>query len=1152
MPVIRSIPSRLASVSAVFVLLGFIGETTAGAARPAEACASFTDDGGWCWFSDPRAVSRDGRTYSGWVTGDGSIQAGCLDHASGTVTLFTLHEAYERDDHDNPSFLFLPDGRLMAFYTRHSELDQINSRTTTRPGDITAWEPEVVLPIHDQSPKRSGITYANPFMLSDENNAIYLFWRGVSYKPTMARSLDGGKTWSAAQPVFSREGLPAGNRPYAKYASNGKDRIHFLFTDGHPRVEPENSIYYACYRGGALYKADGTRICGVEELPLRPEQADLIYDARKTGVRAWIWGIAFDEEDRPVVAYTRLPEETDHRYHYARWTGEEWVDTELCAAGRWFPQTPAGQREREPHYSSGLALDPDDPSIVYLTRPVNGVRELEKWTTADGGRTWKSEAITAGSEHDNVRPFVVRNHAPDGPTVLWENLSGHYIHYTDYRASIKLDRPAQTRILPVSGVAGSFAPLSDAIEPRAILSAMERVADWQLAHPSRHDPTDWTQGAGDAGIMALAGISGDPKYRDAMLRMGEQTHWKLGRRLYHADDHAVGQTYAELYLQYRDPKMIAPMQTQFDRILANPPNFPSLDFTQKDIGDLWSWCDSLFMAPPTWMRLYAVTGEERYRDFAVTHWWRTSDYLYDTEEHLFFRDSTYFDKRESNGAKIFWSRGNGWVMAGLVRVLEYLPTNDPARDRFDRQFKEMSAAVLQCQQPDGLWRSSLLDPESYPLKETSGSGFYTYALAWGINQGLLDRKTFEPTVRRAWTALVGCVTTEGKLTHVQPIGADPRRFDQQATEVYGVGAFLLAGSEVYRMAVLETAKPVRVEVRNSADFSRSTETVSVTLDKLPEGAVVMDGLGSRILGSQPIGSELLFQVDLAPRETRRYVVVASNALAAVPPPIIKTYARFVPERMDDFAWESDRIAFRMYGPALITGEGTISSGVDVWVKSTRDLVINKWYRSGDYHADHGEGLDGYKVGPTRGCGGLGLWDGSQLHVSGNFATQRVIATGPIRSVFELTYAAWDAGGRTLSEVKRLSIDANSNFTRAESTFTSDRKSAFLIGIGIVKREGKGTVVEDRKQGWLAYWEPDMPPNGHTGCGVILPEGVKDFTTDGTHLLAVGRAKPGKPYVYYFGAGWSKSGDFCDAAAWEKAVKDCSRRLASPLRVSLAR
>ena len=333
-----------------------------------------------------------------------------------------------------------------------------------------------------------------------------------------------------------------------------------------------------------------------------------------------------------------------------------------------------------------------------------------------------------------------------------------------------------------------------------VLAVMERAADWQLANPSKHKPTDWTQGALYAGVMALDQISTSPRFREAMVRMGETNQWQLGPRKYHADDHAVGQTYVELWQRSKDAKMITPLRERFDAILASPRDFATLEFKQKGIGDLWSWCDALFMAPPAWIRLWSATGDQRYLDFAVNNWWRTSAYLYDTTEHLYYRDSTYFTKREANGAKVFWSRGNGWVMGGLVRMLQYLPADHPSRVRFETQFKEMAAKVLTCQQPDGLWRASLLDPASFPLQETSGSGFYTYALAWGVNTGLLDRATYAPAVRRAWSALVGCVAPDGKLTHVQPIGADPKKFPADATEVYGVGAFLLAGSEVYRLA----------------------------------------------------------------------------------------------------------------------------------------------------------------------------------------------------------------------------------------------------------------------------------------------------------------------------------------------------------------
>lgn len=694
--------------------------------------------------------------------------------------------------------------------------------------------------------------------------------------------------------------------------------------------------------------------------------------------------------------------------------------------------------------------------------------------------------------------------------------------------------------------------LSNEITPAAVLTAMERVADWQLANPSPHKPTDWTQGAGDTGIMALAGISGNRKYRDAMVSMGEVNQWKPGPRAYHADDHVVGQTYAELYLLLREAKMIAPLQARFDDILDNP-HEGVLEFKTPGNQDRWSWCDALFMAPPAWIRLYAATGDKRYLDLAVNHWWRTSDYLYDKKEHLYYRDSTYFAKREANGKNVFWGRGNGWVMGGLVRMLQYLPSKHPSRPRFEQQFKDMAKVVLGCQQPDGLWRASLLDPASYPLKETSSSGFFTYALAWGVNQGLLDRASYGPAVRKAWSPLVACVQPDGKLTHVQPIGADPKSFEDTTTEVYGVGAFLLAGNEIYRLAVLGKTKPQVVTVGNPAKFRRSGEMVEVNLAKPVQAPVVMDSLTSRIVNSQLIDQQLLFQTDLAAGEARTYLLLPVAALAAVPPADVWTHARFVPERLDDFAWENDRIAHRIYGPAIMADpkEHLVSTGVDVWVKSVRYPVLDKWYKTATYHKDSGEGLDNYKVGPARGCGGLGIWDGKKLWVGANYKTWKVIADGPLRSVFDLTFADWDGGGRQLGQSQRISIDAGSNFTRVESRFTSAKPATLSVAVGISQRPGDGKLTKDLAGGSMSYWEPELAPNGSIACAVVIPNGAASgFAEADGNFLALRKAATGKAFVHYLGAGWSKSGDFADVQAWESYVRQFALGLKAPLVVKV--
>ena len=348
-------------------------------------------------------------------------------------------------------------------------------------------------------------------------------------------------------------------------------------------------------------------------------------------------------------------------------------------------------------------------------------------------------------------------------------------------------------------VRGADAPADPA---RAdVLGIMQRVADWQLAHPAKEKATDWTQAVWYTGLMALAPLAPDARFHDAMVKIGTGLDWKLGPLPLDADDQCIGQAYAELYLQDRKPEMIAALNDDFAYVLAHPRD-NNLDYSKvanPDHRNRWSWCDALFMAPPAWMRLYAATGNQACLDFVVSKWWVTSDYLYDKAEHLYYRDNSYFPKREANGQKVFWGRGNGWVMAGLVRVLEFLPANHPARPRFVQQYREMAERIATLQQSDGLWRASLLDPSSYPAKETSGSGLDCYALAWGVNHGELPADRFAPAVLRAWQALTACVAPDGRLTHVQPVGGGPKGFLENSTATYGVGAFLLAGSEVLNL-----------------------------------------------------------------------------------------------------------------------------------------------------------------------------------------------------------------------------------------------------------------------------------------------------------------------------------------------------------------
>ncbi len=420
----------IASAASLLALLA----VTSTSAATGESFPDFSADGGWCWFSDPRAIAREGRTYAGWVASDGSIEVGSWDHATNRVTKFVLHAQFERDDHDNPALLFLPDGRLAAFYSLHAKGD-MRLRVTARPGDIAEWSAERSLGFDAIDRGKRGTTYANPVILTGEDNALYVFWRGTNFKPTFAVSRDLGGTWSAPRTLLSRPGADDTNRPYLKLTSDGIGRIDFVFTDGHPRNESANSVYYLHYERGAFYKADGSRLGGLTDLPLDPARCDRVYDGATSG-RAWIWDIATTSDGQPVIAFTRLPAENEHHYEFARWDGKTWRLSEICPAGGWFPQTPAGKTEPEPHYSGGMSLDHANPFTLHTSRRIGGVFEIERWQSPDFGKTWASSALTSHSSRDNVRPFTVRNASANGPAVLWMNTE-YYIHYTNFRTILK-------------------------------------------------------------------------------------------------------------------------------------------------------------------------------------------------------------------------------------------------------------------------------------------------------------------------------------------------------------------------------------------------------------------------------------------------------------------------------------------------------------------------------------------------------------------------------------------------------------------------------------------------------------------------------------------------------------------------------------------
>lgn len=340
----------------------------------------------------------------------------------------------------------------------------------------------------------------------------------------------------------------------------------------------------------------------------------------------------------------------------------------------------------------------------------------------------------------------------------------------------------------------------------ATLAIGRKVADWQLARMENFDyirtykdeaalRRGWIQGAFYTGLTALADATGEARYTGAVMAHGASENWDLGTRPYYADDHVIGQTWVWAYGKRKDARMIAPMRKGLDAILAAPSTVGLTYGVQPSCQDRWCWSDALYMAPAAWTGLAKATGESRYRDFADREFWATTDFLYDKDEHLYYRDSRYIPQRDAKGRKIFWSRGNGWAYAGLVNVLKTLPADYPSRPRYEALYRQMSERLVTLQKADGYWASSLLATED-ATPETSGAGFFTYGLAWGVNTGRLDAAAYAPSVARGWKALVAAVQPDGKLVWVQQVGAEPGKVEPTDTQLYGTGAFLLAATEV--------------------------------------------------------------------------------------------------------------------------------------------------------------------------------------------------------------------------------------------------------------------------------------------------------------------------------------------------------------------
>ena len=716
------------------------------------------------------------------------------------------------------------------------------------------------------------------------------------------------------------------------------------------------------------------------------------------------------------------------------------------------------------------------------------------------------------------------------------------------------------------------APSSIPWSREAVIALAEKVGDYQLAAMAAGlkpngasaypDPRGWEQGALFVGLMSLADHSSRPEFGAVIRARGQANDWRLGDMIYDADAHVIGSSYFWAARHGAGDAAIAPMRARLDEILAKPP-VNELTFVDNGSAcrDRWCWCDALFMAPAVWLEMSKVTGDPRYAAYAKREFRATTDTLYDPASHLYFRDSRFFERRDINGNKLFWSRGNGWVFAGLARMISMLPQGDADRTYMEGIFKEMASTLIGLQKPDGFWSPSLLGDPAVSLPESSGTGFYTYGLAWGIKSGLLDRSRYEPHVRRGWAALVRSVQPQGKLGYVQPVSDRPDAVGYDDTQLYGVGAFLLASGE---MADLDLSAPkvsATLDVYNPSRFDQGTATVQIAT-ALPEsraGGWSIEANGATY-PAQYVGGVLSFVMPIKRLQTVRVSVRPEPA--ALPERVQailnvqdggkmdngllkggtfhlrKSYQvpaeHFIHDGLIAFegiGWESDKIAYRLY-----LDERNVT---DIYGKKMPDPILQSIGQNlGDYHSMNDWGQDIFQVDKSLGIGGIGFVRNGKADQIGLSTITAEVANSAIEGEARVTHSGFDAGHGSLRASYKISYGQALTFVNANATDT-----VFTFATGFRHHPGVPVLKGGAPEAWsyFASWGQQDLTNDNLGLAIFFKprEANGDVRDDGQSYFVTFN-NPSKIH-YAFGATWVRDAsgvrDLSGFRTWLDATVD---------------
>ena len=756
-----------------------------------------------------------------------------------------------------------------------------------------------------------------------------------------------------------------------------------------------------------------------------------------------------------------------------------------------------------------------------------------------------------------------------------------------------------------------FAGAVRAETSRDVLTTIEKVNDYWQAHNSPYKRAFWDNAAyytGNIEAYKLLGKAEWYQYSDRWCRHNEwkgaksndKSNWKY-QWYGEGDDFVLFGDWQICFQTYIDMYNLVPA----DYKVARAKEVMAYECNMTD-NKFWWWADALYMVMPVMTKMYHLTGETMYLDKLYENFLWSDSLMWDADAQLYYRDGKYIwpkVRTACDGGKSFWARGDGWVLAGLAKVLADMPRDYKNRDIFVKRFQQLAEGVARVQRPDGYWSRSMLCEEDAPGPETSGTAFFCYGLEWGVNHGYLDKNKYSETIEKAWRYLsTVALQPDGSIGYVQPIGEKPdptKIVDANSQAPFGTGAWLLAACERVRYldktacsyakpgapAIADAGGSIQMVVSNpSADNRQDVVEVDAqqVFDKLLIGGgrqfMVLDGDNVEQPYQLTHDGKLLIQAFLAPGAS------ATFTLAKGEPKLYRLdcNGRVYPNREDDLTWENDKNAWRFYGPKMhnkgVTGFDIFSKNVTYPIQDQlyqNELTsygvneqLKKQGRGGEwaqihrdvytYHRDKGQGMDAYTVGATLGAGAPALIKGDELLLPDVYEKAEILDNGPLRfTVRETMFANADG----VVETRLISQDKGTHLAKCAVAYDGLQSPA-AVAAGIVVHKSQPTAYTiNKKQGYITYADALDTPQGQNGqlyIGVVFPQKMKSLRylplkeekAGGVgHVIGQTSYNPGESFTYYFGTGWSKY-DVPTLAVWDALLQGYLRNMAQPLKVDL--